>query len=432
MATDTRAVAARTLGEVLSGKSLNQLLPTALEKVAARDRGLLQQLCYGTLRQAPRLQSLLSQLLDKPLRDKDRDVRGLLLCGLYQLEDTRIPDHAAVSATVAATATLKKDWARGMTNAILRRFLRERETLTAGLGEAASLSHPDWLLGALRAQWPNHWQGIVAANNEQPPMTLRVNSLHGSRDEYLRELAGAGMDASPGKLSPQAVYLGEPRDVLELPGFEDGRVSVQDEAAQLAAIALQAQPGDRVLDACAAPGGKSGHILELQPALGELVAMDIDPQRLARVAENLDRLQLSAVLIEGDGARPPGSLAPAGFDRILVDAPCSATGVIRRHPDVKVLRREKDIAQFSLQQVGILSGLWPLLKPGGHLLYASCSVLSAENTGVIRQHLQKHPDAEVQPLEQDWGEATPVGRQVLPSSAGADGLFYAMLRKLPG
>lgn len=432
MASDTRAVAARAIGEVLSGKSLNQVLPGALAAVAPRDRGLLQQLCYGTLRQAPRLQALLAKLLDKPLRDRDHDVQGLLLCGLYQLEDTRIPDHAAVSASVAATAELHKHWARGMTNAVLRRFLRERDQLAAELDEAAALAHPAWLLQALQAQWPDHWQGVVAANNGQPPMTLRVNSLRTNREQYLAELAAAGMGARPGSLSPQAVYLDSPCDVEALPGFAEGHVSVQDEAAQLAAAALDAQPGDRVLDACAAPGGKSGHILEAQPALGELVAMDIDGQRLARVAENMDRLQLAARLVEGDGASPPGSLAPASFDRILVDAPCSASGVIRRHPDVKVLRREKDIAKFARQQVDILAGLWPLLKPGGRLLYVTCSVLSGENTGVVRQHLQKHPDAEVFALDLDWGEATPVGRQLLPAVDGSDGLFYAILGKMPG
>ena len=279
------------------------------------------------------------------------------------LQDTRIPDHAAVSATVAATDALKKQWARGMTNAVLRRFLRERDELTATLDEAASLSHPAWLLGALQAQWPNHWQAIVTANNEQPPMTLRINTLRATRQEYLQELANAGIDARPGLLSPHAVYLDIPCDVNELPGFAEGRVSIQDEAAQLAAIALQSRPGDRVLDACAAPGGKSGHILELQAGLAALVAMDVEPKRLSRVAENLDRLQLSAELIAGDGENPPGSLAVGSFDRILVDAHCSASGVIRRHPDVKVLRREKDIAKFALQQVAILSGLWPLLKP---------------------------------------------------------------------
>lgn len=429
MAGDTRALAARAIGEVLAGKSLNQTLPAALEEVEPRDRGLLQQLCYGTLRQGPRLQALLSRLANKPMRDKDRDVQGLLLCGLYQLSDTRIPDHAAVSATVAATEVLKKDWARGMTNAILRRFLRERDTLLADLDEAASLAHPAWLLGALQAQWPNDWVQLVTANNSQPPMTLRVNSRQLSREDYLQLLGEGGIEASAGQLSPQAIYLAAPQDVQNLPGFEDGLVSVQDEAAQLAALALQAQPGERVLDACAAPGGKSGHILELQPALGELVAMDVDPRRLSRVADNLDRLQLAAELLEGDGANPPASLEDESFDRILVDAPCSATGVIRRHPDIKLLRREKDIAKFGLQQIDILSGLWRLLKPGGHLLYATCSVLSAENTGVIKRLLQQHPDAQVQTLDVEWGEQTAVGRQVLPAVGGPDGLFYSMLQK---
>lgn len=429
MVDDTRAVAARTLGDVLAGKSLNQVLPDALERVSPRDRGLLQQLCYGTLRQGPKLQAILSRLLDKPLRDKDRDIRGLLLCGLYQLEDMRIPDHASVSATVAATGELKKEWARGMSNAILRRYLREREKLLADLDEAAALAHPAWLLGALKAQWQDHWEDVIAANNTQPPMTLRVNKSRCSREDYLQQLTAAGIEANPGELSPQAVYLHAARDVQELPGFEDGLVSVQDEAAQLAAVALQAQPGDRVLDACAAPGGKSCHILESQPQLAELVAMDVDPQRLTRVAENLDRLALSAELVVGDGANPPPSLQSGSFDRILVDAPCSASGVIRRHPDVKLLRREKDIAQMGLQQVKILSGLWPLLKPGGQMLYATCSVLSAENTGVIKQLLQRHPDASVQTLDAKWGQPTAVGRQVLPAVDGPDGLFYAMLVK---
>ena len=429
MAMDTRAAAARVLAEVLRGKSLNQALPAMLGKVSPRDRGLLQQLCYGTLRQAPRLQAILRRMLDKPLRDKDQDVQGLLLCGLYQLEDTRVPDHAAVSATVAATRSLNKAWARGMTNAVLRRFLREREQLSADLGEAAELCHPDWLLQALRQQWPQQAPGIIDANNQQPPMTLRVNSRLGSRDTYLQRLADAGIGATPGSISPLAVYLEAPQDVFALPGFEQGEVSVQDEAAQLAALVLQALPGQRVLDACAAPGGKSGHILESQPELDELVAMDIDPQRLQRVAENLERLNLAARLVEGDAASPPAELAAASFDRILVDAPCSASGVIRRHPDVKLLRRPADILSMGAQQLQILQGLWPLLKPGGQLLYATCSVLEGENSTTVANFTASQDDAKLLDPAVEWGEATACGRQVLPQAGGPDGLFYALLEK---
>ncbi|RLQ22087.1 16S rRNA (cytosine(967)-C(5))-methyltransferase RsmB [Seongchinamella sediminis] len=429
MARDTRATAAGVLAGVLAGKSLNQLLPAALDQVSARDRGLLQQLCYGTLRQAPRLQSLLEQLLAKPLRDKDRDVLGLLLCGLYQLEDTRIPDHAAVSATVAATRALKKPWAKGLANAVLRRFLRERESLLATLDSAAAAAHPRWLYEAIHRQWPEQASTIIAANNSQPPMTLRVNSARGSREHYLQALDGAGIGARAGTISADAIYLDAALDVAELPGFGDGLVSVQDEAAQLAALLLAAEAGDRVLDACAAPGGKSCHILERQPGLGELVAMDVDPERLVRVEDNLQRLQLQAAVLVGDAARPPAELAAASFDRILVDAPCSASGVIRRHPDVKLLRREEDIAAFAGQQLAILAGLWPLLKPGGRLLYATCSLLDGENTAVVQQFLAATADASLAPLPQSPGVRTAAGCQLLPDPTGADGLFYSLLTK---
>jgi 16S rRNA (cytosine967-C5)-methyltransferase len=428
---DTRAAAARVLGEVLAGKSLNQALPPYLQRVNPRDRGLLQQLCYGTLRLGPRLQALLDQLLDKPLRDKDRDIQGLLLCGLYQLDATRIPDHAAVAASVSATRALKKNWAKGMTNAVLRRYLREREQLAKTLDEATALSHPAWLYHKLHAQWPQAATNIIEANNQQPPMTLRVNSMRISRAEYLGELQDRDIEAAAGELCQQAVRLAQARDVTELPGFETGLVSVQDEAAQLAAELLAAGPGDRVLDACAAPGGKACHILELQPQLAQLVAMDTDQVRLAKVADNLQRLHLQADLLGGDAINPPDTLAAASFDRILVDAPCSASGVIRRHPDVKLLRRSSDILQLADQQLRILQGVWPLLRPGGRLLYATCSLLDEENSQVIRRFLAANPAAQFCPPTGEWGEATACGRQLLPSVEGPDGLFYALLEK-PG
>lgn len=423
---DPRAAAARVLGEVLAGNSLNQALPTMLPKVGERDRGLLQQLCYGTLRNGPRLQAILEQLLEKPLRDKDRDVQGLLLCGLYQLEGMRTPDHAAVAATVGATRALKKPWAKGLANAILRRYLRERDELVQRLDDAAAASHPQWLYRCLHEEWPERAQDIIEANNQQPPMTLRVNSRRLTRDQGLQKLAEQGIEAHPGDISPHAIQLTQPRDVLEIPGFSDGDFSVQDEAAQMAAILLRAAPGDRILDACAAPGGKTCHILELQPELAELVAMDVDAQRLQKVEENLQRLGLQAELVCADSSEPP-ALQP--FDRILVDAPCSASGVIRRHPDVKILRRETDIGQLASQQLDILKGLWPLLKPGGVLLYATCSILGQENSRLIQHFLEQQADASLQPPEQDWGVPVPAGRQLLPSPKGPDGLFYALLTK---
>lgn len=430
MALDTRAAAARALAQVMAGKSLNQALPPAMSAVAAKDKSLLQQLCYGSLRQAPRLSGVLRQLLEKPLKEKDRDIEALLLCGLYQLDDTRIPDHAAVSATVAATRTLKKPWARGLTNAVLRRFLREKDTLTGQLEEHEQWAHPAWLYDALGRQWPAQREQILVANNSQPPMTVRVNSARITRDAYLAQLQQASIEAHSGNLSPQAIYLKTPTDVNALPGFAAGLVSVQDEAAQLAGLLLDAQPGDQVLDACAAPGGKACHILELQPELTGLIAADVNAARLVRVGENLQRLGLIAEQRVIDATAPPAELANT-IDRILVDAPCSASGVIRRHPDVKLLRRSSDLNSLGDQQLQILQGLWPLLREGGHLLYATCSIMNEENDAVISRFLQRQPDASVLEIDSKPSPGIKMqwGRQLLPEAQGTDGLYYSLLKK---
>jgi len=426
---DTRAAAAAVIGEVLAGRSLDRALPPQLERAEGADRAFLQQLCYGTLREAPRLQAVLNQLLDRPLKTRDRDVQGLLLCGLYQIDGTRVPDHAAVSATVGASAGLGKTWARGLVNAVLRRYLRERETLAAALDEAAASAHPDWLHRELREQWPGQAADILAAGNTRPPMTLRVNLRRQSREDYLALLAERGIAARPGDLVDTAVYLDDAVDVTSLPGFAQGAASVQDESAQLAAQLLRPAAGERVLDACAAPGGKACHLLEQQPQTGELVAMDADARRMLQVAENLERLGLSATLLTGDAAAPPAQLTPAGFERILVDAPCSASGVIRRHPDVKLLRRAADIPGFAAAQLAILDGLWPLLKAGGTLLYATCSVLRQENADVVEQFTAATADARAIPLDCTAGEPAGPGRQILPAAGKGDGLFYAMLSR---
>jgi len=431
MSRDVRAAAAVVIGAVLGGRSLDRVLPQQLDRVAPTDRGLLQQLCYGTLREGPRLQALLRRLLDKPLREKDTDLQGLLLCGLYQLDHTRIPDHAAVAATVDATGVLKKHWARGMANAVLRRYLRERELLLPLLDAAAAASHPAWLFDRIAAQWPRHAAAIIEANNQPPLMTLRVNRHKVSRDAYRDKLARQGLEARAGHLGPDSLVLARPVDVRELPGFDAGEVSVQDEAAQLAAPLLAAGRGERVLDACAAPGGKTCHILELQPQLAELVAMDVDGARLQKVAENLQRLGLQATLVNGDAADPQSPLTPSSFDRILLDAPCSGSGVIRRHPDIKWLRRESDVDQFATLQGRLLDGVWPLLKPGGTLVYATCSIFPEENNAVVQDFLARERTAELDNPEVHWGERLDCGRQLLPTPAGTDGLFYARLRK-PG
>lgn len=429
MADATRAVAARALARVLKGQSLSACLETALNSVPEDDRALLQQLCYGTLREAPRLQALIDGLLEKPLRRKDTDVLALLMVGVHQLDSLRIPDHAAVAATVDAAVELRKPWAKGLTNGVLRRYLRERDARVKALDPAARAAHPAWLYGKLAKQWPEHAGRIVEANNQAPPMTLRVNTRRTDRKTYLATLRDAGIDAQPGQYAPEAIRLASALDVGHLPGFSEGVVSVQDESAQLAAHLLDAQPGDRVLDACAAPGGKSCHILEREPALGALVAADVDQQRLDRVGDNLSRLGLQAALVCADATAWPEQFPAEDFDRILVDAPCSATGVIRRHPDIKMLRRPEDLATFAEQQLQILMASWRLLKIGGSLLYATCSVFKEENAQVIDRFCAQVSDARPEPLAAAGTVQLGPAVQTLPDPDGGDGLYYARLRR---
>jgi len=428
-----RACAARVLVQVLrQGRSLAAVLAPGLANLRSSERPLGQELCYGTLRWYPRLAAIADSLLSRSLKDKDADVHCLILLGLYQLLHTRVPDHAALAETVAGAQGLGKPWAKGLVNAVLRRFQRERAAVLAGVdgSEATACAHPDWLLGLLKAAWPGQWQAIVAANNARPPMTLRVNARRVSRAAYLEQLAERELHAWAAPHTTHGVGLEAPVDVERLPGFADGLVSVQDGAAQLAAPLLGLAPGQRVLDACAAPGGKTSHILELQPALSELVALDADEQRLARVRENLARLGLEAQLVRGDAGAPADWWDGALFDRILFDAPCSATGVIRRHPDIKVLRRQRDIAELAQAQRRMLGALWPLLKPGGILLYATCSVLPQENEQLISEFLAACHDARELPIEAAWGRRVSVGRQILPGEDGMDGFYYACLHKL--
>lgn len=423
-----RATAAAVLARVLAGSTLDAPLAQALPDVPERDRPLLAQLCYGTLRLAPRLQALLAQLVDRPLRDRDRDIRALLMLGLYQLSDSRIPDHAAVAATVEATRELGKPWAKGLVNAVLRRYRRESGTLQQALDPASAAAHPRWLYQALESAWPEQFPSLLAVNNSQPPMTLRVNLRQNSRDDWIARLQAAGIAARPGKLTREAVYLEQPVTVEQLPGFAEGAASVQDEAAQLAAHLLGAGPGDHILDACAAPGGKTCHLLEAVAPVGSVTAMDVDAGRLHRVRDNLDRLGLDARLLEADAALAATALAGEPFDRILVDAPCSATGVIRRHPDIKLLRKARDIPGLAAQQAAILDGVWPCLRPGGRLLYVTCSVLPMENQAVIAGFLATHGDADEIALP-DIGNACDHGRQILPCQDGPDGLYFALLEK---
>jgi 16S rRNA (cytosine967-C5)-methyltransferase len=434
---NVRAQAVVVLDAVLhEGRSLSTALPDQLANIdVAVDRKLLQELCFGTLRWLPRLQFLAAQLLSKPLRSKDRDIACLIWLGLYQLIYTRVPPHAAVAETVGVAHQLRKSWASGLVNSVLRNFQRQQDALEARVDsdEQAHFAHPRWLMEAIAEAWPDDWPAILQANQRRPPMTLRVNLSRVSRSQYLEQLAEHNLGAYSHPLVGSAIILERPVDVQVLPGFLQGLVSVQDAAAQFAPGLLDLQVGQRVLDACAAPGGKTCHLLENQSSL-DLIAMDIDSIRLQRIAENLQRLHYSADLICGDAAQPQSWWDGQLFDRILLDAPCSATGVIRRHPDIKYLRKVEDIPALIEKQKAILDALWAMLRPGGRLVYVTCSVLPQENHLQLQRFLRSHTEAEEYKVDQPWGKVMPVGRQILNtdalSEAGAmDGFYYAVLNK---
>ncbi len=425
-----RSVAARVIAEVVQKKhALNAVLAQSLTDLPENERSLCQQLCYGVIRWHSQLEAISRQLLNKPLRTKDGDIAALLLCGLYQLRSMRTPAHAALSETVNACKTLGKPWATGLINASLRNYQRKQEEIDASLlaDDAAHYAHPNWLIGRYKHDWPDQWQAILTANNQQPPMMLRVNQQQSSRDNYLSLLAETKINACGIEPCPDGILLESPCDVYVLPEFSTGRVSVQDGAAQLVANILNLKPNLRILDACAAPGGKTGHILEHFPD-NQLVALDIAPSRLNSIKENMDRLALSAELIAADAAETSSWWDGKLFDRILIDAPCSGTGVIRRNPDIKLLRRPDDIAALAIQQKHLLDNLWPLLKQGGLLVYTTCSALKEENEQQIAHFLTQHPEA--QECEPPKAPATrrEFGYQRLPGDDNLDGFYYACIQ----
>jgi len=427
---NTRLIAAKVLSRVLQdGQSLTVTLDSALKSVeSAKDRAFIQAICYGVCRYFHRLDYILGQLLDKPL--KDLDIKALVLTGLYQLIYMRVKPHAAVSETVFAVS--KKPWAKALVNALLRSYLRDQVVLEqkADTIKSAATSHPNWLVKQIEQDWPSHASQIFHENNQPPPMVLRVNLARLSQDQYLYQLRERDIGAEAVSFCPSAIILDKPVGVDLLPGFADGLVSVQDTAAQLAATLLDVQVGHRVLDVCAAPGGKTAHILENQPHIKELVAVDIDASRMQRVSDNIKRLKLSATLVVGDAANPNEWWDGQFFERILLDAPCSALGVIRRHPDIKLLRRADDIVPLQTLQQNIMRAAWPLLAPGGIMLYATCSILKQENELQINAFLVEHSDAIEWPIEADWGVRGNYGRQIMTGESAMDGFYYARIRKI--
>ena len=423
-----RAVTARILHRVLGGESLNKLLPHALDPAVPADRPLCQELIYGSLRQWPYLEALSQRFLRKPLRRKDHDVLALICMGLYELLHLNTPEHAVVSETVNACKALKKPWATGLVNGVLRSFQRRGGNLTPPLSAAAEQALPEWLHESLCQEYGEHVEQIAASARHRPPMILRVNQQRTSRDQYLRKLATSDIPAQPCNADEGGVMLENPLDVSQLPGFKEGEVSVQDSSAQLAARLMNPMPGERILDACAAPGGKACHLLEQQPDLKELVALDINEKRLQRVSENSHRLGLTLTAAVADSTHLPDNVLAPPFDAILADVPCSATGVMRRNPDIKILRQAEDIGRFATQQLAILCGLWPALKPGGRLLYVTCSLLHRENDDIVSAFCAQQ-GALAEQISLPEGVAKQHGWQVLPRPDGGDGLYFAMLRK---
>jgi 16S rRNA (cytosine967-C5)-methyltransferase len=419
-----RAAAAKIVAEVaLRGRSLDAAL-TIDPRATRQERGLLRALTYDSIRWYLRLDALLDRLLSRPGQKLDADVRALAIVGLCQLLYTDIPAHAAVAETVEATRHLGQARAAGLINAVLRRCQREHEQLAAQIDRdvAVRTAHPRWLVDALDADWGEQAEAILAANNQRPPFWVRVNRRRTTGAQYRARLAASGIAVTQSMYDEEALLLADAVDVADLPGFADGEVSVQDAAAQLGARLVAPEPGERVLDACAAPGGKTGHLLELQPELAELVAVDVSSERLTRIADNLQRLGMSATLAAGDAGEPSGWWDGKPFQRILLDVPCSATGVIRRHPDIKLLRRAEDIAALAARQLQLLRAVWTLLAPGGRLVYASCSALQAETAAVVEAF--KATDAQAR--------ETTAAVRIAAGTAGMDGFYYACLEKPEG
>lgn len=430
---DPRSTAVANLLAVLDGQSLDGVLADNAAVLDERDRALAAELSYGVCRWYRRLQTIIGRRLQRPLKARDLDLQVLLLVGAYQLLYSRVPAHAAISTAVDLTRRLDKPWAGKLVNAVLRGLQREQAQLAAEVDrdEALRFALPEWLHRGIRSAWPDEAVAIMQAGQGRPPMTLRLAPAAGARDAYIGRLATQGLSASAHPTVASAVVLERPVAVGDLPGFAAGAVSVQDAGAQLAAPYLDLHPGQQVLDACAAPGGKTLHLLQHCADI-RVTALDIDPTRLARVADNLQRGGCSAELQLGDAAQPSGTAWGARrYQRILVDAPCSAIGVLRRHPDIRLLRREQDIAALVRRQREILDACWSLLEPGGRLLYVTCSLLPVENAAQVDDFCARHADASVVELPAAPGKRSGKGVQLLPGVDDTDGFYYAALCKVP-
>ena len=436
-AASARSLSAHAVARVLrEGVTLDAALKDALVAADPKLYSSVRSLSYGAVRGYFRHEAILGKLLSTPVRSLDFLVRALLSVALYELEDERTPEYAVVDAAVQTAKATDAARASGLINAVLRRYLRERKALGAEIARKPATRHaaPIWLADRFRADWPVRWTQLLAASDAQAPMWLRVNSRQATTAEYMERLKEAGIGARAEERVPYAIVLDSPRDVHELPGFAEGVVSVQDLGAQCVAFPLGLKPHQRILDACAAPGGKTALIAEREPNLKKLVAVDIDPNRLSRVRENLSRGRLNAEVFAGDATAPAQWWDGESFDRILLDAPCSGLGVIRRHPDIRLRKSPSDIDKLPALQCRLLKAAWDLLAPNGRLVYVTCTVTRSENRDLIAAFLRQTAGAAVVPVEtwEGWpglGEADEFGRQILPGEAGADGFYYAALTK---
>lgn len=433
MKINLRFVAAKIIQDVISGRSLSDVLSEQGACLSDRDAAFVQALMFGVCRYYPRLLWISKKLSTKQLKSKDTDLFCLILVGLYQLLLMRVPPHAVLSETVNAADHLKKTWSKGFINAVLRRFLREKETLLQSLqsNEEAYFAHPKWWITAIQNDWPKHFKEILQANNELPPLAIRVNLSILSREDYLKILESHHIKAHILPHTEAGLIIENPKPIESFPKFSEGAFSVQDGASQLVAPLLALQPEFQVLDACSAPGGKLTHFFEIVPRLKSCVAVEKSPQRMEKLIENLKRLHLHDKVITKTAdildfsAKWDGRL----FDRILLDAPCSASGVVRRHPDIKILKTASDIPHLAKMQLHFLKHLWPLLKPGGVLLYTTCSVFKEENSEVVKRFLELEKSASEEKIHAPFGILCEFGKQILPGMNQMDGFYFAKLKK---
>lgn len=425
MSLSVRVASVRLLDDVSHGGSLNTLYGPIEASVQDSDRAFLKELVYGSLRLWPLYKGIVRQLLDRPLKAKDSALEATLIMAMYELDECHTPDYASVSAAVDVCNAIDKPWASRLINGCLRRYQRDRLALHDALGDTERAALPGWLYKSLIRSLPDAVSAIADVSKKKPPLTLRVNVQKASRDDYQAQLQLAGIPTQA--LGTSALTLLEPLPVAQIPQFEAGFASVQDHSAQLAAELIAFVPGARILDACAAPGGKACHFAELG---AQVTAMDISEARLEKVSDNAARLDLTIATVACNATDIPHGLIDEGFDSILLDAPCSATGVMRRNPDVKVIRTKADIAQFATLQLRLLTSVWPHLKIGGQLLYATCSLLPDENEDVVSDFLSTTADAQSVPLPKDVGIQMAFGQQVIPSPGHGDGLYYCLIEKI--